>query len=131
MQKMLTKLSNMMLKPLLKSPLHFFASGGMMLITFTGRKSGKVYTTPVQYTREENTVTFFTFRERVWWKNLQDNAGVTLHLKGRKVEGMVETLIFDEGLIAQAMRARYPRISEEKAADYGQKMLIIKIGIGG
>jgi hypothetical protein len=33
----------------LRSPLHGLLSNGMMLLTVTGRKTGKKYTTPVGY----------------------------------------------------------------------------------
>ena len=36
---------------LLRSPFHGMLSNGMMLITVSGRKTGKKYTTPVDYTR--------------------------------------------------------------------------------
>jgi deazaflavin-dependent oxidoreductase (nitroreductase family) len=102
-----------------------------MLITFTGRKSGKVYTTPVEYRRVENTVIFSSQRNRVWWKNLQDNAGVTLRIKGRKVEGMVEQLVFDEKEAAKEFKVIYPRLSDERAAKFAANALIVKVGIGG
>ena len=35
----------------LRSPFHGMLSNGMMLITVTGRKTGKAYTTPVGYYR--------------------------------------------------------------------------------
>ena len=44
---------------LLRSPLHGVMSKRVLLVTFTGRKSGKAYTTPVSYMREGDIV-FFT-----------------------------------------------------------------------
>ncbi len=131
MQNLFLKIGNIFMKPLLRSPLHFLASGRVMLITFTGRKSGKVYTTPVEYRRVENTVIFSTQRNRVWWKNLQDNAGVTLRIKGRKVEGMVEQLVFDEKEAAKEFKVIYPRLSDERAAKFAANALIVKVGVGG
>jgi len=42
---------------LLQSPLHGLVSQGMLLITVTGRKSGKTYTTPVEYRQENQCIT--------------------------------------------------------------------------
>ncbi len=43
-----------------RSPLHFLVSKSIMLITFTGRKTGNRYTTPISYLPEGDTVTVFT-----------------------------------------------------------------------
>ena len=66
---------------ILRSPLHGMLSNGMMLITITGRKTGKKYTTPVGYYMEGETMWVITSRERTWWKNLQGGAKVDLLLK--------------------------------------------------
>jgi len=43
---------NPIMKWILGSPLHRVVSKSTMLVTFTGRKSGKQYTIPVNYVRE-------------------------------------------------------------------------------
>ena len=42
------------MKFILRSPLHGMVSKYLTLITFTGRKSGKNYTTPVSYSQDDN-----------------------------------------------------------------------------
>ncbi len=74
----------------LRSPLHGLLSNGMMLITFTGRKTGKTYTTPVGYYMEGGYLWVITSRERKWWRNLQGGAKVQLLLKRKPVEGMAD-----------------------------------------
>ena len=54
-----------------------------MLITFTGRKSGKVYTTPVRYVTEQGVVRCFTNPENLWYRNLRGGAKVTLRIAGQ------------------------------------------------
>ena len=44
-----SKLYNPLMKWLLRSPLHGVVSKMYLLVTFTGRKSGTVYSTPVEY----------------------------------------------------------------------------------
>lgn len=73
---------NSVMKFVLRTPLHGIVSNKIMLLTFTGRKSGKVYTIPVSYTQQGNSVMMFT--NHIWWKNLVDNAPVTLLLRGRQ-----------------------------------------------
>lgn len=69
----------------LRSPFHGILSDGMMLITVTGCKTGKKYTTPVGYYRENGNLWVLTSRDRTWWKNLQGGAQVNLLLKRKPV----------------------------------------------
>ena len=74
----------------LRSPFHGILSGGMMLITITGRKTGKKYTTPVGYYREDDCLWVITSRDRTWWKNLRGGAEVSLLLKRKPVTAIAE-----------------------------------------
>ena len=53
-----------------------------MLITFSGRKSGRRFTTPVRYVRDGETVRCFTSAENQWWRNLRGGADVILRTRG-------------------------------------------------
>ena len=75
---------------LLRSPFHGMLSNGMMLITVTGRKTGKKYTTPVGFYREDDYLWVLTNRDRTWWKNLQGGAQVSLLLARRPVDAYAE-----------------------------------------
>ena len=57
-----------------------------MLITFTGRKSGKRFTTPVRYIQKGDTVRCFTAAENQWWRNLREGARVSLLIKCESAE---------------------------------------------
>lgn len=74
----------------LRSPFHGMLSNGMMLITVTGRKTGKTYTTPVGYYVEGESLWVITSRERKWWKNLQGGAQVKLLLKRKPAHGIAD-----------------------------------------
>lgn len=74
----------------LRSPLHGMLSNGMMLITVTGRKTGKKYTTPVGYYRGNGYLWVITSRDRTWWKNLAGGAEVALLLKRKPVTAIAE-----------------------------------------
>jgi hypothetical protein len=74
----------------LRSPLHGMLSNGMMLITVTGRKTGKKYTLPVGYYSENGCLWILTSRDRNWWKNLQDGADVSLLLRRKPVSAFAE-----------------------------------------
>lgn len=76
---------NTLMKPLLRSPLHRLMSHSIMLMCYRGRKSGSLYTIPVNYVRDCQTLWTISTRERTWWRNLRGGAPVTLHLKGKDV----------------------------------------------
>jgi hypothetical protein len=54
--------TNVIVRFLLRSPLHSRLSNTLLLLTYVGRTSGKRYTNPVVYTRQGNLVTVFTYR---------------------------------------------------------------------
>ncbi len=62
------------------------------LLTFTGRRSGKTYTIPVSYHREDGTVILVTKRQRKWWHNFETAADVELRLAGKMYTGTAEVM---------------------------------------
>ena len=80
------------MKSVLRSPFHGLVSKNIMLITFTGRKSGKVYSTPVNYVRDGDLITAFSQCNRTWWRNLRNGAQVTMRVKGRELKGIGESV---------------------------------------
>ena len=62
----------------------------IMLITFTGRKSGKTFTTPIGYTRQGQTLT--SFCDSPWQQNLAGGAPVTVTIQGRALPGRAATV---------------------------------------
>jgi len=101
----------------LRSPFHGMLSNGMMLITITGRKTGKKYTTPVGYYREGNSLWVITSRDRTWWKNLCGGADVGLLLKRKQVSGFAE-LELDESAV-QARLGDYVKHIPQAAKPMG------------
>jgi deazaflavin-dependent oxidoreductase (nitroreductase family) len=80
----------------------------VLLITFTGRKSGKTYTTPVDYSQDGDQVTVFTHAG--WWKNLRNGAPVTLRLRGRDVQGLAEPVAEDKRIVAAGLAAHLRKV---------------------
>jgi hypothetical protein len=58
--RLLIKLQNPMMRWLLRSPLHGLVSKVYLLLSVTGRKSGKVYVVPVQYAQQGDTLLILT-----------------------------------------------------------------------
>lgn len=86
---------NPIMRWILSSPLlHKLASKNVLLIAFTGKKSGKHYTTPVEYLQEGQTIWIMVgFPEKKkWWRNLVGGTPVNLCLRGEWVSGEAEVL---------------------------------------
>lgn len=82
---------NRIMSLLLRSPLHSLVSSQIMLLSFHGRKSGKLYTTPVGYLREDAKITLFT--DHQWWRNLQNDAPVTVRIGNQTLRGMANVTL--------------------------------------
>lgn len=92
---------NTTMKFILRSPFHSLVSKTILLITFSGRKSGKDYTTPVSYSQSGEQVSIFTHAG--WWKNLRGGAPVKLRLQGRELEGLAEPVAEDKQAVAAGL----------------------------
>ena len=96
------KLYNPIVIGLLHSPLHSLLDKNTMLITVTGRKSGKRYTFPVSYIRDGETLLVISQKDRTWWKNLSNGAPVTVLLQGHTLQARGETFT-DTGMAAKIL----------------------------
>jgi len=104
------------MKLVLRSPAHGMVSKTVLLITFTGRKSGETYTTPVSYSQYEDQVYIFT--HATWWKNLRGGAPVTLRIRGRELQGQAEAVAEDKGAVAAGLAAHLRKVPSD-ASFYG------------
>ncbi len=97
---------NDFVKIMLKSPLRGLM-GNTMIITLTGRRTGRKIAVPVNYYRDADALWVITTRSRNWWRNTRGGADVDLHLHGKKLKGFAEPVL-DEFVIA-AHIAEYVR----------------------
>jgi len=93
---------NDFVKFFLRTPLYVFM-GDTMLITITGCKTGKQYTTPVGFYRENGSLWVLTSRERTWWRNVLQGAEVSLLLRGKSVRAFAHAEL-DERAVEQHLR---------------------------
>lgn len=105
------RLLNPLVSLLLRSPLHGLLSKETMLITFTGRKSGRAYTTPVSYVRDGDRVRLFTTAP--WLRNLIANPSVILLLQRREYRGSAEVVVDDAGRTREALRDFLQRVPRD------------------
>jgi deazaflavin-dependent oxidoreductase (nitroreductase family) len=96
---------NIFFSGILRSPLHGLVSRNFMLVSVTGRKSGKIYTTTVNYHRLGEALQVISLRERTWWRNLRgEDASATVRLMGKDVQARGK-VIEDEQGVADALAA--------------------------
>lgn len=85
----MNKIINPVMRLILRSPLHGLLSGSLLLLTYRGRKSGRVYSLPVQYFPDGNTLYLMpgSPEKKTWWRNLLGGAAVRVTLRGQTLEG--------------------------------------------
>jgi deazaflavin-dependent oxidoreductase (nitroreductase family) len=99
------------MKFILRSPVHGMVSKTILLITFTGRKSGKIYTTPVSYSQFGDQVYIFT--HAAWWKNLSNSTPVRLRIQGREFQGLAETVAEDKQAITTKLMTHLCKVPND------------------
>jgi hypothetical protein len=70
-----------------------------MVVSYIGRKSGKTYHTPVDYSRSGDTLLTISYKRRTWWRNMRGGVPVTIRLKGKDVHGQAEVVEDDQGVM--------------------------------
>jgi deazaflavin-dependent oxidoreductase (nitroreductase family) len=83
---------NPIMKRLLRSPLHWPWSRWFAVVEWTGRRSGRRYSTPVAYLLRGEEVWVTT--GDAWWRNLRSNPVMHVWLAGKQVVGDA-TLVTD------------------------------------
>jgi len=88
-------LANAIATTILRSRWHGMRSDQLLLLTFTGRKSGKEFTTPLRYMQEGETLRMTVVYP--WWKNLVGEATVRVLLRGQMRTGTAEVFPEEAG----------------------------------
>lgn len=84
---------NTLMTGMLRTPgLQRLVGKGTLLLTFTGRRSGTEYTTPISYARSDGRILMMCHPSRQWWRNLADQPVVRLRIAGNEVTGTATVL---------------------------------------
>lgn len=86
----------------LRTPLYVFM-GNTMLITVTGCKTGRKYSTPVGYYGDGDFLWVLTSRDRTWWRNIRNGARVSLLLRGKTVNAFAQAELDDKAVEARLL----------------------------
>lgn len=97
------KAANPFVRWLLRSPLHGMLSRTLLLLTYTGRKSGKQYTIPVAYSRVGDSINIFT--RHTWWKQVRGGTPVVVEIQRQRFAGVAEAISDDPAVIGAALLA--------------------------
>jgi deazaflavin-dependent oxidoreductase (nitroreductase family) len=118
----LIRLLNRIPALLLRSPLHAPLSRRILLLTFTGRKSGKPYRLPVSYVQVGQTLLLTS--DRPWWKKLHGGVSVHLRLRGQERTAVAE-VVTDATRVTELYRTMLPKNPMQS------RLLHIKLGQDG
>jgi hypothetical protein len=79
---------------LLRSRVHRLLSWGLMLVTVTGRRTGRRYTIPVGYQQDGAGITVLVSKapRKQWWRNYLEPAPIELYVRGRALAGVARVL---------------------------------------
>jgi hypothetical protein len=95
--RLLFTVLNPVVRLVLRSPLNRVVSDRLMLLTVTGRTSGKSYTIPIGYARDGDTL--YSGTGAGWARNLRGGAPVRVILQGERRRGRAELVSDVDGLM--------------------------------
>jgi deazaflavin-dependent oxidoreductase (nitroreductase family) len=139
---------NPIIAPILRSPLHWLLSGGLMLITVTGRKSGRRYTIPVGYHQAADALIVMVGEAptKMWWRNYREAGPIELRLRGKQLRGRAQVLPADTDEYRNRATASFRRsrvipwifgidfdarvgLTDAQVTQLGQQAVIVRITI--
>lgn len=82
-QARIMSMLNIFMRPLLRLPFPTPLTKRLMLVSFTGHKTGKAYQQPLSYVQQDNTL--LTPGGRKWRLNLREDRPVRIRLRGHDV----------------------------------------------
>ena len=106
---------------ILRSPLHPLLSPGLMLLSYTGRRSGRRFSIPVGYQRSGDVITVLASRagRKQWWRNFDAPAPVEVLVRGRTLQGEARVLSGDElRTVAESTFHRLPGLARQFGITY-------------
>jgi deazaflavin-dependent oxidoreductase (nitroreductase family) len=111
---MLVRLSiwlNPIVAAILRSRFHWLLSPGLMLITVSGRRTGRRYTIPVGYHHVEDAVIILVAEapSKVWWRNYRKAGPIELRLRGKEFRGSAAVVPAGSAEFRQRAEASFSR----------------------
>jgi len=108
--------ANGFVSAVLRSPAHGLLSGSTGLVRYTGRRSGRTFTTPTQYASWDGGVVILVGRPetKTWWRNFRAERPIDVLVRGRWTSMSARAMVGADEPAAVAPRLdaylqRFPR----------------------
>ena len=97
---------NRLVRAVLRSPAHRLLSGMAIELSYTGRRTGRQYSVPLQYARDADRVVVVPqgAESKTWWRNFLTPQPVRVRLKGRLHDGVAHVVPPDDPAYDEAKR---------------------------
>jgi len=111
----------------LRSPFHYPLSLGLMLLTVTGRRSGRRYTIPVGYQQRDECLLVLVSKagRKSWWRNYIDPGPVELRVRGRTLGGEARCVPRGSEEFREALAStfrRHPTLGRQFGISYDRQI---------
>ena len=93
-------IGNFFMTAIVNSPLHPLLGDSFAVITVEGRKTGKLYSTPVNAVKDGDTFTVVSLRSRSWWRNLRGGRLAKLRTSGKQYSVRGEVIETHDEVVA-------------------------------
>jgi len=115
------RIANPIVRAALSSPAHRPFSGVLLVLSYSGRHTGRAHSLPLQYARsgDDLVVMAGTASQKGWWRNFREPTPVAVTLAGKEMPWMAHVLTGqarDEALAAYA--ARFPRMNTREDVEF-------------
>ncbi|MFL5759530.1 MAG: nitroreductase/quinone reductase family protein [Xanthobacteraceae bacterium] len=126
------RIGNALVAGVLCSPLHALLDRRTALLTITGRRTGRRFRFPVEYSRDGHVVHVVSRADHRWWRNLVGGGHLTIRLGGVDYHAFGEVRE-----LAEADRIRFlqgfwrdaygRRLDTDDAAERARTAVIVRI----
>ena len=98
-------------RALLRSPWHGLLSQKVLLLTYTGKKSGRVFTLPVEYVADGEVIYILVGSpdQKTWWRNLRGGAQVKLLVRRQPFTAHAEIVSGNTDGVIHGLQANFNR----------------------
>jgi hypothetical protein len=120
---------NPLVTRLLRSPLRGLMDRTTLLLTYTGRKSGRSYTFPISYGRAGDHLRVITRRSKPWWKNIGPGLPVSVWLRGQRRTGTATVAALPPAAGLTALFSVYKGMPRHLAEKLLPEAVIVEIAL--
>ena len=128
----LARFRDLSLGLLLRSPLRRLVGSGLLLLTYRGRRSGRIYTTPVEFVGGGDCLLVLVAHpeRKQWWRNVAADPTVRVLVDGCERSATATVEIGIESAAADLARytASRPRSARVGAAS-GEQLVIVRLDL--